>query len=420
MAKDKKTILEPLNSEDLIGFEHWKGKTALFLSSQTVSLFGSSLVQFAIIWYITLSTKSGNAMMISSLCGFVPQIIISLFSGVWADRYSRKHLIMGADALVAGATFVLAMFFFSGHDDLYMVFIVLAVRSLGTGIQTPAVNAVLPQIVPQKRLIRIGGISNSLQSVMFLLSPAASGAILSFASIEYTLLIDIITAVVAIIIMSTIKIPLHERAKEKQKGGYFEDLKKGISYSFSNGFLRTFFIFFFIFMFMAVPVAQLTPLMVARTFGDEVWRLSLMEVLFSAGSVIGGVIITVWGGFKNRMHTVSLAALLFGVFTIVMGTFPYFGLFIVLMGVTGLFVPFFSTPSMVMLQEQVDQGMQGRVFSLLQIVMTTALPLGMAFFGPLADIYKVEALLVVTGIVIIVLGILVYTNKHFKHGKITE
>ncbi len=172
-------------------FSHWKQKTALFLSGQTVSLFGSSLVQFAIIWYITLSTQSGAMMTIASVCGFAPQVAISLFSGVWADRYNRKLLIIGADAMVASATFVLALFFLSGHDDLWMVFLVSAIRSVGSGIQTPAVNAVLPQIVPPEKLIRIGGINGSLQSVMFILSPAAAGMLLSIASLESTFFIDV-------------------------------------------------------------------------------------------------------------------------------------------------------------------------------------------------------------------------------------
>ena len=101
-------------------------------------------------------------MTIASVCGFAPQVAISLFSGVWADRYNRKLLIIGADAMVASATFVLALFFLSGHDDLWMVFLVSAIRSVGSGIQTPAVNAVLPQIVPPEKLIRIGGINGSL------------------------------------------------------------------------------------------------------------------------------------------------------------------------------------------------------------------------------------------------------------------
>lgn len=407
-------------AEHAVSFTHWKRKTVLFLSGQTISLFGSSLVQFAIIWYITLSTQSGSMMTISSICGFAPQVVISLFSGVWADRYNRKLLIIGADALVASATFVLALFFLSGHNDLWMVFLVSAIRSFGSGIQTPAVNAMLPQLVPQEKLIRIGGINGSLQSVMFILSPAAAGALLSFTRLEYTFFIDVSTAAVAIVIMILLKVPLHEKAKLRQKGGYFDDLKAGIKYVAGSGFFRSYFIFYALFFFLIVPASQLTPLMVSRTFGDEYWRLSTMEISFAAGSVLGGVVISIWGGFKNRMHTIALCCILFGLLTMFVGIVPGFIAFLVLMFFTGSTVPLFTTPSMVLLQEQVDPNMQGRVFSLTQIIMTAMVPLGMVFFGPIADRVRIETLMVITGVCGAVVGVLVFFNKHFKRGLITD
>ena len=401
-------------------FKHWKRKTVLFLSGQTVSLFGSSLVQFAIIWYITLSTQSGGIMTIASICGFAPQIVISLFSGVWADRASRKLLIIGADALVATATFILALFFLSGHDDLWMVFLVSGIRSLGTGIQTPAVNAMLPQIVPADKLTRIGGINGSLQSVMFILSPAAAGALLSFTELEYTFFIDVSTAAAAIVIMILLKVPLHEKAKLKQKGGYLGDLKAGLKYVLGSGFFRSYFLFYALFFFLIVPASQLTPLMVARTFGDEYWRLSAMEISFAAGGVLGGIVISLWGGFKNRMHTIALCCILFGVLTALVGILPGFITFLVLMVLTGSTVPLFTTPSMVLLQEQVDPNMQGRVFSLAQIVMASMVPLGMVFFGPISDQIRIETLMLITGICGALTGVAVFFNKHFKSGLITD
>ncbi len=401
-------------------FHGWRRKVVMFLSGQTVSLFGSSLVQFAIVWYITLSTQSGAIMTISSICAFAPQVVISLFSGVWADRYNRRFLIIGADAMTAAATFILAAFFLTGHDDLWMIFLVSAVRSVGAGIQTPAVNAFLPQIVPQEKLTRIGGINGSLQSVMFILSPAAAGALLSFTELEYTFFIDVGTAAIAIAIMFFLKVPAHEKALLKQKGGYFDDLKAGLKYVWGSGFFRAYFIFYALFFILIVPAAQLTPLMVSRTFGDEYWRLSATEIIFSAGGVVGGIIISVWGGFKNRMHSIALCCILFGIFTALVGIVPGFIAFLVLMFLTGSTVPLFTTPSMVLLQEQVDPNMQGRVFSLTQIVMTAMMPIGMAFFGPLADQVRIEALMVITGICGAAVGILVFFNKHFKHGLITE
>lgn len=115
--------------------ENWFKNIVLFLSSQTISLFGSSLVQYAIMWYITLKTESGVMMTIYIICGFIPAFILSPIAGVWADRYNRKMLIIVADGLIALATLVLAIFFLMGYKVIGFLFAVAAVRSFGTGIQ---------------------------------------------------------------------------------------------------------------------------------------------------------------------------------------------------------------------------------------------------------------------------------------------
>ena len=105
--------------------DHWKRKITLFLTAQTISLFGSSLVQYAIIWYITLTTTSGVMMTISTVCGFLPQMAISLFAGVWIDRYSRKKMIMLADGMIAIATLLLAVMFLMGYNNIWLLYLIL-------------------------------------------------------------------------------------------------------------------------------------------------------------------------------------------------------------------------------------------------------------------------------------------------------
>ncbi|PKM53275.1 MAG: hypothetical protein CVV00_13140, partial [Firmicutes bacterium HGW-Firmicutes-5] len=152
MIKDNQDSItqEPLDELNKTPYpDHWIRKTVLFLLSQSFSLFGSALVQFAIIWHITLTTQSGVMMTISTVFAFLPQLVISLFAGVWADRYNRKTLMILSDFLIASATLVLAILFYMGYGSLWALFIASGIRSLGAGIQTPAVNAFLPQIVPK-------------------------------------------------------------------------------------------------------------------------------------------------------------------------------------------------------------------------------------------------------------------------------
>ena len=376
----------------------WKKRIILFLTSQTISLLGSSLTQYAIIWYVTLTTTSGIMLTISTLVTFIPQVLISLFAGVWADRYNRKNLIICADALVALSTLGLAFSFFMGYRELWIIFLVSAVRSVGTGIQTPTVNALIPQITPKSMLMRVTGFNGSLQNMTMIVAPAVSGALLATVSVESTFFIDVVTAIIGISLLSFLKIPPHERAQSAKNTGTISDLKTGILYAYRHPFIKVLLIFYALLMFLVTPTAFLTPLLIARTFGEEVWYLTANEIIYSVGAMIGGLIIAAWGGFKSRVTTIMVFSTLCGVFCIGLGFSPFFLVFLGFM----LFV---------LLQERVEEAMQGRVFSLVQIMAATAFPIGMTVFGPLADMIDVRLIIIATGILTALCGFVVYHNK---------
>lgn len=385
--------------------QNWKTSVTKFLTAQTISLFGSSLVQYAIIWYVTLSTSSGKMLTLSTLCGFVPQILISLFGGVWIDRYDRKKMIMLSDGTIAVATLLLAITFITGHQNIGILFAVLLIRSAGAGIQTPTVNAIIPQIVPKEHLMLINGINSTLSSLMMFLSPAISGAILSIAPLQVTLLIDVVTAVIGISITATIFITPHREAKADGFSALAE-LKAGFIYLKSNRLIKNLLIFQLIILFCISPSAFLTPLLVSRTFGAEVWRLTAGEMTYSLGMVLGGLLISTWGGFSKRLHTTMLAGTLYGVLMFGLGTSPFFLLYLICNTMIGVTSPCYSAPITVTIQEKIPQKMQGRVFSFMQIASSCALPLGMTVFGPLADIVAIQSILIVAGIfVLLTVGI---------------
>lgn len=389
---------------------NWKTKIVLFLTAQTISLFGSSLVQYAIIWYITLTTSSGMMLTISTVCGFLPQIAISLFAGVWIDRYNRKKMIMLSDGIIAFATFILAILFVLGYKSIWLLFIVLLIRSAGTGIQTPAVNALIPQIVPKDNLMKVNGVNSSITSLIMFLSPAASGAILSIASIEATFFIDVMTAVIGIGIMFMIQVPAYINKGNMQKSNV-QGIKEGFAYLKENVFIKRLLVLLIIVMILASPAAFLTPLMVSRSFGAEMWRLTASEMTFSAGAAVGGILIAAWGGFRNRMHTTALACALYGLLMVGLGIAPIFVVYLLFNFLIGITMPCFNTPITVLLQEEVEPSMHGRVFSLVQISNSCALPLGMIIFGPLADIVQVESLLIYAGTFVLLCAFYIFFNK---------
>ena len=136
------------------------------------------------------------------------------------------------------------------------------------------------------------------------------------------------------------------------------------------------------------PMAFLTPLQVARSFGEEVWRLSAIEVGFSLGMMLGGMLIAWWGGFPNKVHSMVLANLTFGLCTVVLGIPPAFGIYVLLMGVVGVVVPMFNTPATVLLQEKVEDAFLGRIFGVNTMIASSLMPLSMLVYGPLADVIR--------------------------------
>lgn len=389
---------------------HWLRKTILFLSGQTVSLFGSMLVQYAVFWYLTITYQSGVIMMLAALFGFLPQAVISIFGGVWADRHNRKFLIIGADAAIAATTLALALIMMNGIDAPWIIFLALAIRSAGAGIQMPAVAALLPQIVPTRNLIRINGINGSIQSAMALLAPAAAGAIYAWSSaaadgssaaLVPIFFIDVVTAVIGIGFLLLIPVAAVRRASDVDTG-YFADLVDGVRYVAHHAFVRWLMIVFAIIFVLTVAPSNLTPLMAVRSFdaGEQqnVINLAVLEIAFSIGMMLGGILVASLFAKRSRIGMIIVSSLVFGGLSIGMGLSPNIWIFFGFMFLIGLAVPFFSTPSFTLLQETVEPERQGRVFGFVGIVMALAMPLGMVIFGPLADTVPIEWLLIGAGV----------------------
>ena len=194
----------------------WKQRTLLFLISQSVTLFGSTLVQMAIVWYVTLKTSSGAWVAAFTVCSYLPQFLISFVGGVWADRYGKKALIVGADAVIAAVTLIMILIMPMISDDptlLGTLLVMSIIRSLGAGVQTPAVNAVIPRLVPEEQLMRFNGINATMQSIVQFAAPAAAGALLTVSTLRSTLLIDVLTAILGISLLLCVAIPKQRAAR---------------------------------------------------------------------------------------------------------------------------------------------------------------------------------------------------------------
>lgn len=399
---------------------NWKQKTALFLTSQAITMFGSSLVQYAIIWYVALQTQSGIMMTLITVCGFLPQVLISVFAGVWADRYSRKMLIITADASIALFTLLLALLVYQSDNFFWALIAISILRSAGAGVQGPAVNAMIPQLVPQDNLMRVSGINGSVMSIVNLVAPAVAGGMLAWSAFSNILLIDVVTAVIGISIFLCVPVGKHAKALQAQKGGYLDDLKTGLRYSWQTPFIRRLLGVCMLFCFLTVPASLLNVLFVTREFGDSYLYLTLNEVFFFVGALLGGLLLGAWGGFKNRLKTMGIGGLAFGTLTIALGIADIFWVYLVFIFLVGVAMPFNNTPLFVLVQEKVIPDMQGRVFSLVQIVTSLIMPVGMAIFGPLADVISLRLMMVCSGVSLLIMTLCIFSWKNFYHEGITH
>jgi DHA3 family macrolide efflux protein-like MFS transporter len=356
-------------------------------------------------WHLTLTTKSGLVLALAAVFGFLPQAIVSIFAGVWADRVNRKVMIIVSDSVIALATLILAVFMLSGVEDLWLIFLIMAVRSIGAGVQMPAISALVPQIVPTDKLLTVNGINSSISSSLQLFAPVAAAAVYSTMSLSAILFIDVVTAVIGISLLATVAVPTLARVANEDKPSYFADLKEGMEYIFSHQLVRWVMVIFAIIFLLIVAPSNLSPLMIARTFGGEVWMLTILELSFGAGMLIGGALIAVFAKKIDRIGMIIGSSILFGVLATAMGFTTNLILFFALFFVVGIAVPAFSTSAMTLLQETVEPERQGRVFGFLGIVMAVAMPIGMSILGPLADVVSVEILLIVTGIATVVIAV---------------
>jgi DHA3 family macrolide efflux protein-like MFS transporter len=436
---------------------NWKKNVALFLGGQAVTLIGSSLVGYAVMWYVTLETKSGVVMTVFTVAVLLPTFFISPFGGVWADRYNRKNLINISDGVIALVSLFIALCFSFGIASLALLLVCSLARSLGQGVQLPAVNALLPQLVPAEHLVRVNSLNSMIQSVSMIGSPALSGVLLSVAPIQVILFIDVVTAAVGIsILYFLVKVPdkqpkfdVSEAAAESSALGttealhseapafgaeerpetaeapadgagrsYWHEIRESFHYIRRNGFALHLLIYEGLTALLITPCALLTPLQVTRDFGADVWRLTAIEIAFSVGMIAGGGLLSVWGGFKNKITTVGLGMVISGFLVVFLGITTDFTLYIAAMALIGVTVPLSNTPIISILQAKVDPEYMGRVFSFYTMMASIAMPAGMVLFGPLADTVSIDIILIITGLACIAeIAIIAFDKTVIQAGK---
>lgn len=384
--------------------KNWKKNMVYLLTSQSISMIGTMLVQYAIIWHVTLSTSSGMVIGLMSCVGLLPMVLVMPYGGTLADYYNRKKIVIISDGCVAIISLLLAIVIFIDSDmnnNIPLLLGVLFIRSVGQGFQSPAVASIVPQITPEKYLVRVNGIDQTIQAAMMLASPALSAVLLTEISLVWILLIDFITAIIGIFVMLLkVKIPLKTFSKENSIK-VFEEITLGIRYIKGHKILGTLITAGFIGSVLSTAASNLGPLQVTRKFHNGVWQLSAIEISFALGMLLGGSVISTWGSSKNKIKTIALGYSLLIIPFILLGITSNFGIYLTIMAMTGSIVPISRTAMITFLQSETDDNYMGRVLSVVTMTISIASPTTMLILGPLTDVISIDWIMVASGIMLI-------------------
>lgn len=363
--------------------KNYKANIIKYLSSQCIVLFGGSLVDYAIIWYITLETKSSALMAITMFFVFIPKIAISYFSGVWADKYNKKMILIYSNVILCVVTSFFGILFLNGIHELWLIWGVLSLRSILTGIQLPAGKALIPFIVPSSTLLKVNGINNSLESMIQILSPAIGGIVLTYYTLDIIAFIDVFCVCISIYILITLKIKDLDIIKI-YPSTYFKEFIGSIKYINNNLIVKRLLGISFVLMFLIVALTLLAPLKITRNFGDEVWRLSLYETIYGIGCIIGGIVISLYMKIENNIKIICYSFMCIGILSTLLSLSNYF----IILGVAffiGFFIAFANSIVITVIQQYTDAPLLGRILGFTQIIASVSNLLGLSLFGGLGD-----------------------------------
>jgi DHA3 family macrolide efflux protein-like MFS transporter len=387
----------------------WMRKFIPIWSAQIFSLLGSGLVQFALVWWITQKTGSAALLATGTLVAILPEVIFAPFAGALVDRLNRRKVMIVADALIALLTLGLAVLFALELVEVWHIFVVMFLRSIGGVFHWPAMQASTSLMVPEKHLSRFAGINQALRGGLSIIAPPLGALLMSLLKFYQVIVVDVITAIIAITPLLFIRIPqpVHADAdKMISPKSIFKDTLEGFRYMKNwKGLLYLTFIAA-ILNFLLAPAGTLSPLMVTQHFQAGVWELSLLESCLGIGIVIGGIMLGVWGGFKSKIAT-SLTGVIgigFGVFLFGIAPSNLFWVGVVAFAILGFMSPIANGPLQAIMQSRVPPEMQGRVMGTTNSICTAMMPLSMLISVPVAELLGLQVWYWAGGALVMMIG----------------
>ena len=390
----------------------------LIFSGQAFSLFGSRLVQFSLVWYLTSQTGSAQVLTTASIVAIVPQVLIGPFAGALVDRWNRRRVMMISDSLIAAAIMLLAVMFALGRVEIWHIYLVMLFRSVGGAFQWSAMQASTSMMVPRGHLSRIAGLNQSLQGLVIIVAPPTGALFLEILPIQYVLALDVLTAILAVGPLVFISIPQPERDATNAKG-VLSDMREGFSWLWSKKPLVIIMGISLMINLVITPAFTLLPLLITTYFKGGAIELALVQSANGLGMILGGITLGIWGGFKSKSRTAFTAILIGSFWLIGFSQIPadmfWLGVFFIF--VFGFMNAIGNSSFFSVLQTVVPFEIQGRVFTLVMATSGAIAPIGLAIGGPVAELVGIRFWFVIAGINIFIgslLGLIIPGIKNLE------
>jgi DHA3 family macrolide efflux protein-like MFS transporter len=321
----------------------------------------------------------------------------------------------------------LAILFVLGNVQIWQVYALLFIRSVCGGFHWPAMQASTTLMVPKEHLTRIQGLNQMLQGGMSIISAPLGALLLAVLPMQGILAIDVLTAVIAVIPLLFFQIPQPDRSSQQPgalgRSSFKQDFLAGLSYVWGWPGLMLIGVMATVINFLLTPAFTLLPILVTKHFNGQAIQLATIDSFYGIGVIVGGLVLSAWGGFKRRILTSLVGLVAMGLGCLLMGLLPpsAFAIAVAVSFYLGFVNPIVNGPLFAAVQAAVSPEMQGRVFSLIGTFAAAMSPIGLIIAGPIADKLGVQTWFIIGGVVTLLMGItsiFIPAIMHFEDGRV--
>lgn len=390
---------------------HWLRNYLPMWVGQMFSLLGSAVVQFALVWHLTKTTGSATVLAMATFIGLIPGVVLGPFAGALVDRWNRKKIMIWFDLIVAAATGVLILLFAFNLIQIWHIYTAMFLRSLAGCFQWPAATASTSMMVPDEQMTRISGINQAVNGAINIVAPPLGAVLIASIPMFGVLMVDLVTAAIAVgLLVFLVTVPQPAKSADASAvtvRSVLADTASGLRFTVQWRGLFIVLLFATILNAAFTPAFSFLPLLVTQHFEGGAHELAWLEASVGAGIVLGGIVLGIWGGFRRKMKTMLIGLVLMGLGIVLFGIASKSQYWVAVAGglLTGFMSPIVNGPFFALVQSKVPHEIQGKVFSMINSVVSAASPIGMLLAAPIANQFGLQFLFMLAAVVTMLLGV---------------